>query len=82
MLQKKLGRTDTRVSAIGQGAGLGGYSDSSGSYDDLAPVIRAGIDAGLTFIDTAPAYGHGESERIVGRALDGIRDRVVLATKV
>jgi aryl-alcohol dehydrogenase-like predicted oxidoreductase len=82
LLQKKLGRTDTRVSAIGQGAGLGGYSDSSGSYDDFAPVIRAGIDAGLTFIDTAPAYGHGESERIVGRALDGIRDKVVLATKV
>jgi len=82
LLHKTLGKTDTRVSAIGQGAGLGGYSTSSGSYDEFAPVIRAGIDAGLTFIDTAPAYGDGESERIVGRAIDGLRDRMVLATKV
>ncbi|MBT3943503.1 MAG: aldo/keto reductase, partial [Chloroflexi bacterium] len=48
--------------------GLGGYSSSSGTYGDLIPGIRAGVDAGLTFIDTAPAYGEGESERIVGRA--------------
>lgn len=82
MNQKTLGKTNTRISIVGQGTGLGGYSASSGSYGELAPIIRAGVDAGLTFIDTAPAYGEGESERIVGRAISGIRDKVVLATKV
>ena len=82
MFFKSLGKTDTRVSAIGQGNGLGGYSSLSGTYDDLAPVIRAGVDAGLTFIDTAPAYGEGESERMVGRAIADVREQVVLATKV
>ncbi|MBT4072985.1 MAG: aldo/keto reductase [Chloroflexi bacterium] len=82
MITKTLGNSDTRVSAIGQGMGLGGYSSSSGTYGDLIPVIRAGVDAGLTFIDTAPAYGEGESERIVGRAIGPIRNNVTLGTKV
>lgn len=82
MIKKSLGNTATQISAIGQGNGLSGYSPESGTYDDLELVVTAGIDAGLTFIDTAPAYGDGESERMVGRAISGVRDQVVLATKV
>ena len=79
---KNLGRTSVRLSAIGQGTGLGGYSSKPASYDDLVDVIRAGIDLGMTFIDTAPGYGDGASEAVVGRAIAGRRGEVVLATKV
>ena len=79
---KNLGQTSVRLSAIGQGTGLGGYSSRPASYDDLVGVIRAGIDLGMTFIDTAPVYGDGASETVVGRAIAGRRGEVVLATKV
>lgn len=46
-----------------------------------APVIRAALDAGITFFDTAEIYGDGLSEAFVGRALEGHRDEVILATK-
>ena len=82
MLFKNLGRTSVKLSAVGQGAGLGGYSTNPSTYDDMVGVIRAGIDSGMTFIDTAPAYGDGSSEIVVGRAIAGRRDEVILATKV
>ena len=44
-------------------------------------MIDAGIDAGVTFFDTADVYGRGQSESYIGQALEGRRDRVVLATK-
>jgi methylglyoxal reductase len=54
-----------------------------GETDDRESIraIQAAVDAGVTLIDTAPAYGFGHSEEIVGRALCGRRDKVVLATK-
>lgn len=54
-----------------------------GGTDDAAAedAIRAGLDAGITLIDTAPAYGLGHAEKVVGRAIRGRRDQVVLATK-
>jgi aryl-alcohol dehydrogenase-like predicted oxidoreductase len=52
------------------------------SEDAVVRAIRAGLDAGIDWIDTAEVYGDGVSERIVGRALEGRRDEVVLATKV
>ena len=54
-----------------------------GGTDEAASVaaIRASIDAGVSLIDTAPAYGMGRSEEIVGKAIAGRRDEVVLATK-
>ena len=82
MYFKTLGRTSVRVSAIGQGTGLGGYSSNPVSYDDLADLILAGIDAGMTLVDTAPAYGEGASETVVGKAIKERRHEVVLATKV
>lgn len=67
-----LGTTGLRVSTIGFGAMLTRDAD----------VIRRGIDLGIDYVDTADCYMGGENERIVGRALKGIRDKVVLASKV
>ncbi|MGH2526670.1 MAG: aldo/keto reductase, partial [Actinomycetota bacterium] len=50
--------------------------------DECVRIIHAALDAGINFVDTADVYGQGESEEIVGRALAGRRDEVVLATKV
>jgi len=60
-----------------------GLSQAYGPADDDASVaaIRAAIDAGVTLLDTAMSYGAGHNERLVGRAIDGRRDEVVLATK-
>jgi aryl-alcohol dehydrogenase-like predicted oxidoreductase len=51
-------------------------------HDDSARIIHAALDAGINFVDTADMYSTGESEEIVGKALEGRRDDVVLATKV
>ncbi|WP_433384520.1 aldo/keto reductase [Actinoplanes sp. CA-142083] len=60
-----------------------GLSQAYGPADDDASVaaIRAALDAGVTLLDTAMSYGSGHNERLVGRAIDGRRDEVVLATK-
>src|SRR5579862_80344 len=50
-------------------------------HDECVAIIDAALDAGINFIDTADVYSRGESEEIVGRALKGKRDDVVLATK-
>lgn len=70
------------ASAVGLGTwAIGGWM--WGGTDDAAAedAIRAGLDAGITLIDTAPAYGLGHSEEVVGRAITGRRDQVVLVTK-
>jgi methylglyoxal reductase len=77
-----LGPSGIRCSAIGLGTwAMGGWMWGGG--DDAAAVdaIRASLDAGVTLIDTAPAYGLGASERLVGQALKGRRDEAVIATK-
>jgi aryl-alcohol dehydrogenase-like predicted oxidoreductase len=51
-------------------------------HDDSIRIIHKALDAGINFIDTADMYSRGESEEIVGKALEGRRDNVVLATKV
>lgn len=63
--------------AIGGGSVWGGVSDEA----EAERALRAAIDAGINLIDTAPAYGWGCSEEIVGRAIRGRRDKVILATK-
>jgi methylglyoxal reductase len=71
-----------RASAVGLGTwAIGGWM--WGGTDDAAAeeAIRAGLDAGITLIDTAPAYGLGHAEEVVGRGIKGRRDQVVLATK-
>jgi methylglyoxal reductase len=70
------------ASAVGLGTwAIGGWM--WGGTDDAAAqgAIRAGLDEGITLIDTAPAYGLGHAEEVVGRAIRGRRDKVVLATK-
>lgn len=70
------------ASAVGLGTwAIGGWM--WGGTDDASAedAIRAGLDAGITLIDTAPAYGLGHAEEVVGRALKGRRDQVVIATK-
>src|SRR5579859_2377538 len=51
-------------------------------HTDSVRVIHRALDAGINFVDTADVYSRGESEEIVGKALEGRRDEVVLATKV
>ena len=82
MLFKKLGQSDIEISAIGQGTGIHHSLTDREAHRQLESTIRAGIDMGLNFIDTAPVYGDGESEAVIGKALKGIRHRAVLATKV
>lgn len=76
-----LGKTNFRVSKLGLGgAPLGGDFGETTDAEALR-VIDAALDLGVNFIDTAPLYGQGESERRVGLGLKGKRSRVILATK-
>jgi aryl-alcohol dehydrogenase-like predicted oxidoreductase len=65
------------------GLGCMGFSQSYGPADDEESVaaIRGALDAGITLLDTAMSYGNGHNETLVGRAIAGRRDEVVLATK-
>jgi aryl-alcohol dehydrogenase-like predicted oxidoreductase len=79
MEYRLLGRTGVRVSPLCLGAmNFGAATDEATSRR----IVDVALDAGVNVVDTADVYNGGESERIVGRALAGRRDRVVLATKV
>lgn len=82
MLTRPIGKSGIEASAIGLGTwAIGGWM--WGGTDEAASIaaIQAAVDEGITLIDTAPAYGQGLAEEIVGKALTGRRDKVVLATK-
>ena len=79
---REIGKTGIRASAIGLGTwAIGGWMWGGTDEAESIAAIRAAIDAGVSLIDTAPAYGMGRSEEIVGKAIAGRRDAVVLATK-
>jgi aryl-alcohol dehydrogenase-like predicted oxidoreductase len=81
MEHRPLGRTGVSVSKLCLGAMMfGAWGESD--HDESIRIIHAALDAGINFIDTADVYSAGESEEIVGKALDGRRDDVVLATKL
>jgi aryl-alcohol dehydrogenase-like predicted oxidoreductase len=80
MRRRILGDTGVSVSEVGLGTMMFGAMGNT-DHDDSIRIIRDAIDAGINFIDTADVYSHGESEEIVGKALKGRRDEVVLATK-
>jgi aryl-alcohol dehydrogenase-like predicted oxidoreductase len=77
---RPLGRTGIKVSPYCLGAMMFGAAGNS-DHDDSIRIIHKALDAGINFIDTADAYSRGESEEIVGKALKGRRDDIVLATK-
>lgn len=83
MEYRKLGESDLKVSAITFGAwAAGGWMWGGTERKDSIEAIKASYDLGVTSIDTAPIYGQGASEEIVGEAIKGIpRDRVQILTK-
>ena len=86
METRKLGNSDLMITPVGVGAwaiGGGGYAYGWGAQDDLQSIaaIRAALEAGWNWIDTAPVYGLGHSEEVVGRALEGVPDRPYLFSK-
>ena len=82
MRYRRLGKSDLEVSVISLGTwAMGGTH--WGPADDEASIatIRAAVESGVNLIDTAPVYGNGHSEEVVGKAIQFIRDRVIIATK-
>jgi pyridoxine 4-dehydrogenase len=82
MQKRRLGKSGLEVSALGFGCmGLSsGYGPPTGREDGIA-IIQEAVDRGVTFFDTAEAYGPFANEELVGEALGPVRDRVVIATK-
>jgi aryl-alcohol dehydrogenase-like predicted oxidoreductase len=80
---RPLGSTDILVSPVALGCWpISGMTSIDVNEADSLDTIRAAIDSGINFLDTAYAYGaDGESERLIARAIEGRRDRVVIATK-
>jgi aryl-alcohol dehydrogenase-like predicted oxidoreductase len=81
MEYRYLGKTGVRVSQLCLGAMMFGAWGNP-DHDDSIRIIHSAIDGGINFIDTADVYSAGESEEIVGKAIAGRRDRLILATKV
>ncbi len=84
MKYRPLGTSGIEASTVALGAwAIGGGELWGNATDDQKSIetIRAAVDAGVNLIDTAPAYGYGHSEQIVGQAIKGIRDKVFVATK-
>jgi aryl-alcohol dehydrogenase-like predicted oxidoreductase len=88
--QRMLGRGGIEVSALGLGCWaiggpflLDGRADGWGAVDDAKSIraIHQAIDLGVTFFDTADVYGTGHSERVLGKAVAGRRDKLIVATK-
>ncbi len=87
MKYRVLGKTGVKVSEVGFGAwAIGGnaHGNSYGPTDDKSSLdaVRKALNLGCNFFDTADVYGHGHSEELLGKALEGRRDQVVIATKV
>ena len=80
MNYRPLGRTGVQVSPLCLGTMMFGAWGNP-DHDDSIRIIHRALDAGINFVDTADVYSAGESEEIVGKALKGRRDDVVLATK-
>ena len=80
MQYRSLGRTGIKVSPYCLGAMMFGKMGNP-DHDESICIIHKALDAGINFIDTADRYSAGESEEIIGKALKGRRDSIVLATK-
>lgn len=81
-MTRTIGGSGISASAVGLGTwAIGGWMWGGTDERQSIAAIQASIDAGISLIDTAPAYGMGLAETIVGKAIAGRRDKVVLATK-
>jgi aryl-alcohol dehydrogenase-like predicted oxidoreductase len=82
MEYRKLGNSDLNLSSITFGAwAIGGWMWGGADKDDALDALHAAIDSGITTIDTAPVYGFGQSEKLVGEAIKGKRDKILVLTK-
>jgi len=82
MISTKLGNTDIKISKLTFGAwAIGGWMWGGADEKDALHAIETSIDLGMTTIDTAPVYGFGKSESLVGKAIKNKRDQVQILTK-
>jgi aryl-alcohol dehydrogenase-like predicted oxidoreductase len=82
MEYRKLGSSDVSVSSVVLGTwAIGGWMWGGTDDDNAIAAIHKGVELGMTSIDTAPVYGFGHSETIVGKAVKGMRDRIQILTK-
>jgi methylglyoxal reductase len=82
MIHRPFGQSGITASVVAHGTwAIGGWMWGGTNVQRSVRSIQASLDAGVNFIDTAPAYGLGLSERVVGEAIRGRRDKVILATK-
>ena len=80
--KRKLGKSNLEVSAIGLGCmGMTGVYNAPADRQNMVSLLRAAVERGVTFFDTAEAYGPFKNEELVGEALAPVRDQVVIATK-
>ena len=82
MRYKRIGHTDLNASVVGLGTFEIGGSSWWDEVDDKTSIntIREAMDHGINLIDTAPVYGYGHSEVIVGQAIQGCRDKVIVSS--
>lgn len=80
MQSRQLGRTGVSLSVLGVGGGSQGLTQAGDA--GAGAIVGRALELGINYIDTATSYGHGASEERVGRALQGRRDQVFLATKL
>lgn len=80
---RNLGNSDIKVTPVAFGAwAIGGWMWGGADEQDAIDAVRSAVDLGMTTIDTAPAYGQGRSEELIGKALKGVpRDRYQILTK-
>src|SRR5216684_4943280 len=82
METRTLGKTGLKVSLLGFGCGAVGGLMVRGEQADQERAIARALELGINYIDTAPLYGNGESERNLGRVLKALKPDIVLGTKV
>ncbi|MBN1247535.1 MAG: aldo/keto reductase [Anaerolineae bacterium] len=82
MEYRNLGRTGIKISALGFGCGAVGGLLIKGAHKDKVAVVARAIESGITYFDTARAYGDGQSEASLGRVLEELNADVIIGTKV
>jgi aryl-alcohol dehydrogenase-like predicted oxidoreductase len=82
MLYRRFGNSDLKVSVVSLGTwAMGGTHWGKAKDRESIETIHKAVESGINLIDTAPVYGDGHSEKIVGKAIKGIREKVIVATK-